>query len=435
MSVNPNQPDVLPQYVDIPGNGAAVSPAPTPVPVSAAAPVPENPDASVRPAGLRDGDCRPKVPDGEPQMVNESQVDDSRKTAPEPEFDSRGLPVPTWLRWLYLSATLVVVALFGLFLFSQAISSLALARTLPVWAQYLLLIPLAFCALAVLGVIVSLVWSWLRLRSFRQINLAAVEELRRRAESRQDAVEHYQTARRNLEQYIKDYVLVGREAGKLVAAGLSDTDMDALRRDGEYLLARQTDSRDWLNDFQRLYQRRLDETAARRVNIWALKAAGCVMASPLPLLDALLILGISLRMIRELCVIYRIRTGNTASMVLLVRAIRNAFIAGVAEDATDMAGEALGDHVSQILGEGAASAAGSSFARLIAPKLGEGAINALFMRRLGRLPFVCCNPCGPERNRYGCTKTQAPIGRALYSSSSCGSSRVKPPWVELRVLP
>ncbi len=357
-SANPNTPDVQPDYVDSKNH--------------------HRPD-----------ECVPNVPDTPPVMVDPNAS--GPPPAPElPRSAPAGMAIPRWLRWSYFVATIFLAAVFGLFLFSQAISSLALARTLPLWAQYTLLVPLGFCCLVVLGIIVSLILSWLRLRTISQVNLAAVEELRRRAESRKDGLEHFQAARQTIEQYLKNYPL--NDAPVLRAAGLSEEETSHLVKERDYLLAKTTDSQSWLGDFSSLFQARLDQAASQRITSWSLKAAGCVMASPLPFLDAILILGISLRMIRDLCVLYNVRTGRTASLVLLTRAIRNAFIAGVAEEATGMAGEMLGDEVSSMLGETAVGTVSSSFARVIAPKLGEGAINGLFMRRLGRATMRLLQP-------------------------------------------
>lgn len=383
----PNQPDVPPEYVD-----AKPPPSARPAAPAAEGKEPADPPADGK---HREGECVPNVPDVRPDVLSEKETGTFRRQKNDAEAETlRGIPVPGWLRWSYFAATLLLAAVFGLFLFSQAISSLALAATLPPWAQYLLLAPLAFCCLVVLCFIVSLAWSWMRLRSVRQVNLAALEELRQRAESRKDGLRHLRAARKNLERYLRDYPLTGREASRLAATARLDEEMDSLAREREYLLGRESDSRAWLDDFQRLFQAKLDKAAAGRINSWALKAAGCVMASPLPLLDAILVLAISLRMIRELCVIYNVRTGGTATMLLLTRAIRNAFIAGVAEDASDMAGEMLGDEVSAVLGDSAFGTASASLARVVAPKLGEGALNGLFMRRLGKATIRMLQPLG-----------------------------------------
>ncbi|MCC8180914.1 MAG: DUF697 domain-containing protein [Planctomycetes bacterium] len=401
--VMPNVPDIQPDYIDLnpPGENAGQQADALPRHDDGAARARRAGGSNDRPAAnaadadsrFRQGECVPNLPDVEPEFIGREQIAEPPRSAAAGQDEvSLGMRVPVWLRWSYFAATLIVIAVFGLFLFSQSISALALAQTLPTWAQYTLLIPLAFCALVMVGVCVSLIWSWFRLRSFRQINLQAVEELRARAETRQDGLQHYQTARTSLEKYLREYPLVGRDANILAKAGIADSTLDQLARDREYLFGMTTDAKSWLDDFHRHFQDKLDQAAAGRIRIWSLKAAGCAMASPLPLLDAILILSISLRLIRDLCVIYNIRTGKTASLVLLTRAIRNAFIAGVADDASELAGDFVGDQISEILGDSAFSSISSSIARAVAPKLGEGAVNGLFMRRLGKATVRLLQP-------------------------------------------
>ncbi len=344
----------------------------------------------------RDGECVANVPDIQPVLAADEKIVSASASARAWEAAPPDVPpksIPAWMRWGYCTIALFLAGIFGVYLFSQAINALALAGTLPVWAQYLLLIPLGFCCLVVLGSVVGLARAWLRLRTMSQVDITALEELRQRAKTRKDGLERYQAARTTLENYLREYPL--GEHSPLQGIGIPEDEIGALRRDREYLLGKTTDSQSWLADFSSLYQAKIDRAAEKRVASWSLKAAGCVMASPLPFLDAVLILGISFRMIRDLCVLYNVRTGKTGSVVLLSRSIRNAFIAGVAEDASTMAGEILGDEAASMFGETAVGAVGSSFARIIAPKLGEGAINGLFMRRLGRAAMRLLQPIRP----------------------------------------
>lgn len=376
----------------------STTPYPTPPPQPAVSEIPPPPPPARQTAAPgvesrhREGECIPNIPDVAPQMV----------TRPAPGVDpdaerlagrSRpGLAIPSWLKWTYFGATLLITAVFGLFLSSQTISALAMAQNLPGWAQFFLLVPLALCGLVVLGVCVSLVWTWVRLNTFQQVNIPEIDELQRRAESRKDGLEHFQAARLSLEKYLNDYPLADATAKRLQNAGLPDDVRKQLAEERPRLLKKSTDSKSWLNDFQRLVQTPLDQAAAKRVNSWSLKAAGCVIASPLPLLDAILILGISYKMIQDLATIYNLRASGMATLILLTRGIRNAFIAGVGEDVTVGAGNMLGDQMAGVLGTGALGTLGSSMTRVVAPKLGEGAINGLFMRRLGKATIRMLQP-------------------------------------------
>lgn len=348
----------------------------------------------------REGECIPNVPDIQPDFIGEAEAvaitESSTLSAPvaEPPEPARS----PWMRW-YLVGTLLVVSVFGMLVFSQAVSALALARTLPVWAQYLLLIPLGVCCLAVLGVCGSLVHGWFKLRAVRQVDMSALEELRSRAKSRQDGIEHFQEARTTLEEYLRRYPLTHEGQTGLVRAGITPERIESLAKARHRLVDRSVDSRTWLEDFGVHFQADLDQAALSRVNSWAIKAAGCVIASPLPLLDSALVLGISMKMMKDLCTIYNVRSTRTGSLVLLNKAIVAAFIAGVAEDATEVAGGLAAEELSQMVGESTLNSLGARVAGVVAPKLGEGAINAFFIRRLGKATVRMLQPLRPKAKR------------------------------------
>lgn len=411
--ISPNEPDIMPDYVD--GKPATPPPAPgaeerrasrpaepEPLPqMPAEQTPPEYVDMQSTPARIepetashRDGECIPNVPDIQPDVVDGAQTAAPPQTSPEPSPDLRPQSSP-WMKWS-LGATVLLAAALGVLVFSQAISALALAASLPLWAQYALLIPLGLCCLAVLGVCIALVRAWLRLRTIRQVDLGALEELRARAQSRQDGVERFQEARARLETYLQNYPLDMDGAARLAAAGIQPHEVEALARGRDHLVGRSTDSRSWLADYGEHFQTTLDAAARKRVNAWSVKAAGCVIASPLPLLDAVLVLGISFRMIKDLCYLYNVRASRSGSLVLLNRAIAAAFIAGVAEDATEVAGGMAAEELSGMVGEGALNSMGAKAAGLIAPKLGEGAINAFFIRRLGKATIRMLQPLKPK---------------------------------------
>lgn len=396
---SPNVPDIEPDFVEDPSpRPRADAPARRSEKAAArGASVAGSSASSAMPGGEprhRPGECVPNVPDVPPETLDAGEEERlAAAAAPPPEPpEPDGSPFPRWIRWGYFATSLAVVALFGVFVFSQAISALSQAATLPEWQRYLLLIPLGLSSVLLLLVAASLVWSWLRLRAIRQIDLAALNDLKNRAETRRDGVEQFQQARRSLEDYVTKYPLAGPNKERLRRAGLADEPQAAMMRDREYLLSREGDSHGWLGDYRELFQKPLDKAAAARVNSWSLKAAGCVIASPLPLLDAILVLAISFRMIKDLCVLYNVRTGGAASFLLFTRAIRNAFIAGLADEAGSAAGEMIGEEMSSILGEGAMGTLGASFVRVAAPKLGEGALNGLFMRRLGKATVRLLQP-------------------------------------------
>ncbi len=366
----PNDPDILPDYVDVP-------PAPVAPPAFAAAA-----------AAHRADECIPNVPDAPPDFLSpaEEQAVARRiesRTAAEPSD-----PAAAVSRWKWSLAALVFVAgAFGALLFSQAISAAALAATLPVWAQYALLLPFGLCCLAVIGGCAALFRAYLRLRTLRQVDMNALEELRLRARTRQDAMEQYRAARARIEEYVKSYPLDAASRARLLSAGLAPAHIDSLAAARDFLADRSQDSRTWLAEYSEQYQSTLDKAAAARTAAWSLKAAGCVIASPLPLLDALLVLGISLKLIRDLATLYNVRAGRVGTLLILRKAVAAAFIAGVAEEATEAAGALATEHLAGLVG--------AKIIGTVTPKLGEGVINALFIRHVGRATAGLLQPIKP----------------------------------------
>ncbi len=440
--LSPNEPDVVPDYIDdLPGSpemgktvaarktiqdervrsgppannilkiksapgqtapasaSATASPGPAPEPVARKSIVIDNTSASVKKSALtnnaaathRENECVPNVPDAKPDYLSEAEaeavVGARQHTEIRPEVKTGDTPL--WLRWRMLVLVLLSGCL-GMVLISQAISAFALAASLPVWARYLLLVPLALCGLAVVFVGVRLAQAWFRLRAIHQVDLQSLEELRLRAESRQDGIEHLQRARKHLENYLQHYPM--GSAAALRAAGLANPAIEKLAAGRERLIGRALDSRSWLEDYRASFQTHLDAAAMARVNAWSLKAAGCVIASPLPLLDAALVLGISLKMLKDLCVLYNVRTSKSGSLLLLNRTITAAFIAGVASDGMEIAGGWAGEELSGFLGESTLNSLGARVAGVVTPKLGEGAINAFFIRRLGKAAICLLQP-------------------------------------------
>lgn len=374
--ISPNVPDTVPDYAD---------------------------------SSYREGECVPNVPDIPPAFVSPEEAARAEAAAPSvpsaedsaspPEtasdFSSAASPSP-WFRW-YVAGTAFTAAALAAIIIGQTVSALALAAALPLWAQYALLIPLGFCCLVMLWVVLALARSWFRLRAVRQVDLDALEVLRARAETRQDGLAHFQKARAGLEKYLTHYPLGSDGCARLASAGIPPREIENLARSRDRLAAFAVDSRSWIAAFREEFQNTLDAAAHKRVSSWSLKAAGCVIASPLPLLDAVLVLTISLRMVKDLAAIYNVRSSRAGTFLLLNRAIVAAFVAGAAEDAAEVAGSMAAEELSGMIGESALNSVGAKVAGVVAPKLGEGAINAFFVRRLGKAVIRLLQPLRPQK--------------------------------------
>lgn len=368
----------------------------------------------------RENECIANVPDATPDLLAADVA--SRPLASvntDPVGDAEG-GVPRAFGWLgrgYLAAVALLAGLFGLFVFGQVINTLALMDRLPAWAWWLCAVPVGLCGLVVLGVCVSMIMSWFRLRKFRQVNMDALAALAERAKTRQDGIRHGQEACERLKGYLEAFPLGGAEDGEgapCPPSGLDPETLADLREKRAWLSGRKIDSMAWIAAFRAHFQAPLDGASDRLVKRYALQAGLCAMASPLPLLDTLLILGLSMRMIRDLCGIYRLRVTSMTAPVLFVRVVRNAFLAGVgqetarwgyetAEDwvktfsgagASDGAADGAAETAAEVAGHTMAGGIASSAMRFVGPKLAEGAVNALFMQRLGRAAIRLLQPVG-----------------------------------------
>ncbi|MDR2392444.1 MAG: YcjF family protein [Planctomycetota bacterium] len=399
MPLNPNVPDIEPDYVEpsFPGSKPSVAsprerlfhPDGHDKNASAAE------TAGVAPppgGGHRSGECPPNIPDAEPLLVPDSElgresVPWNADASPETIFPVAGSVLPSWFRVGYFAAGLAAFSLFGLFALGQIANTLAFARTLPVWAAWLLLAPLGFCALLLAAAAIAAGVAWFQLRAVRQVSLAALDALRQREDSRREGILSLQAARTCLERYLEDYPLSGPGAERLLTAGFVPDALEELAGERDYLLARACDSLSWLNDFRDHFQDRMDCMATARIRAWSFKTAVSVIASPLSLLDSVLALYAAFRMLRELALIYNLRCDGAALPFLLGRVLFAAFLAGAAGEAAEAMGESLQEELSSLAGLGLAGR--------IAPKIGEGTINYLFISRLGRAAMKLLQPVRP----------------------------------------
>ncbi|MDR1534985.1 MAG: DUF697 domain-containing protein [Planctomycetota bacterium] len=392
LAPSPNTPDTAPDYLDSPGRtrpgGRPESDPPEPGghPETPAA-LPEFPIYSPGPEfGFRVGECRPNLPDVEPRYVTSDQAVllPPSNPAPDPASTARA---GAGRNRLAFAVALGLAGLFCLFILGQGANLLALARTLPAWAGWLLFASLGACALPVLWLGLGAIRSWAKLAPPPTVSLSALKEQSRGAGDAGDWANSPQAARIGLEKRLAAYPLDPAGAARLEKAGCPAELVRELARERDYLLGLNCDSLSWLEDFQARFQNRLDRAAAARIRAWALKAAFGAMASPLSLLDAILALGAALKMLGDLATLYNARCNGPALPVLLGRVVFSAFLAGGAGEAAERLGDALKEDLSGWLGLGMAGK--------LAPKLAEGAVDFLFISRLGRTAMKMLRPLDP----------------------------------------
>lgn len=138
-------------------------------------------------------------------------------------------------------------------------------------------------------------------------------------------------------------------------------------------------ARDALGLFEREVLASLDRAALAAVARAARDTALGAAASPVALLDAVIVVARSLRMIREIAAIYGFRPGGLAALALLRRVVvQAASVAGA-----DLMGEVTADVVGGL---------GHKVAGTVSARLGVGLFAATRVARLGLATIGACRP-------------------------------------------
>lgn len=237
----------------------------------------------------------------------------------------------------------------------------------------------------------------IRIKLNRQVSVAQLAELSRRAELR-DLVERDKArAKKTLENYLRSFPLE-----KTTNVQLERDELDSLRESRDYLLDsdRFSDYDQWIKEFQVRFQTTLQCAADRIVKRWMNLVALKTALSSSPLIDTIVVLNCSYAMIGELCQLYNVRMARTGLLRLLAFSFANSFMAGQLEEHADELIENAADSIS-----GIAQKLGVSFHEALGsvPVVGDGlkmagkivadaAVNAFLLRRLGRSTIKLLSP-------------------------------------------
>jgi uncharacterized membrane protein YcjF (UPF0283 family) len=311
------------------------------------------------------------IPSGSPNQsdFDKENEDESFTDLSEIWKDSKQSYPSIWFNWIFLLAAAVLTAFFGFYIFCQAINTVALAQTMPNWAKYIFLPPLAICGLLIVIVFFRLIWSWYSLNKFVQVSFDELKTMSMRQETRKEATHYSKKARKILKGYLDTYPFHLIEKGRFP---INSDKLKDLTQSRDFLLNLNTSTNNWIDKFNDSFLTQLDVIVSDKIKKQAVKAALAIIASPLRILDAIIVLCLSLELLKDMCKIYNLRLGGLALPVLFVKVIRNAFIGEVASQLTDELPNIFGTTI------------GSSFFKLAGAKITEGGINALFMFRLGR---------------------------------------------------
>jgi uncharacterized membrane protein YcjF (UPF0283 family) len=217
-------------------------------------------------------------------------------------------------------------------------------------------------------------------------------------------------ARKRLSAFMTDYPV-----DRLASLGFNKHQQSNLRLRSKKLLDEQHyDDREWLDEFSESYAATLDEVALRHVKRVAKQVALATAATPIGIVDSLIVVTQSFRMTTHLCSIYNARPGRLGIAVILGRSFTHAYLASEFEETardvlnaavkkateptstTDAAVETVSSGTNGIfdieqLSEGAASLC-SGAAKSLAPKAAEAAANYFLIARLGRATMQLLRP-------------------------------------------
>lgn len=290
------------------------------------------------------------------------------------------LSIPSWIRPLLIYPVFLFLAFIGTVTIAQTASGIAGIFALPSPLSWVMGGLLALLGAIALLICARLLWLLFRLRRSGAWDLAAHQQLGERRSLQEAALRHRRESVSKLCGYLRGYDLGERGLKKLELSGLDAEDLKGLAEDREYLLQKSgaLETGEWVNAFQGRFQHRLDRAAGALVERFARKTSISTAISPDPLLDRIIVLGMTMGMLMRLLELYGLRPSAAGAASLLAAAFSHTYLAGFAQDISENIAEISGDMIAEQMGEGAAKVT-----KLVGSKVGEASLHYLLVRRLG----------------------------------------------------
>lgn len=288
--------------------------------------------------------------------------------------------VPGWLRPLLTYPLYLLLAFVGTVTVAQTASGIAGIFALPSPISWVTGGLLALLGAIVLLISARLLWLLMRLRRSGAWEIAAHQQLGERRSLQETALRHRREAVSTLCAYLRGYDLGENGRKKLEQLGLDTEDLKRLVEDRDYLLQKSgaLETGEWIGAFQNRFQQRLDRAAGAMVVKFSLKTSLSTTLSPDPLLDRIIVLGMTMGMLTRLLELYGLRPSAAGAASLLSAAFAHTYLAGYVQDLSENIVEVTGDMLAEQVGGGAAK-----MTKLIGSKGGEAALHYLLVRRLG----------------------------------------------------
>lgn len=296
-----------------------------------------------------------------------------------------GWELPRPVRHFCSAVLVLMAALLGLFLVTQFVQFAAAIQSLPPWGRWLATGSLLLFGGLLVFWLLKIGWALLRLRRSPRLCVKALRVLGDRKRMQRVAAERQADARELLETYLQSYPLVGKDRRPMRALGLSERECDGLLAARDRLLdsSRPLAPGDWLDEFQQEFQGRLDEWARRRIRQYAFRVGAGTAASPVALIDQMIVLYACTALVKDLFTIYHLRPAWGQAVLILARSVVQTYLSGVVEEAAELAVDSGSDALANWLGEGADALPGV-IGRAAGAKTAEGVLNGWLLVRLGR---------------------------------------------------
>ena len=226
-----------------------------------------------------------------------------------------------------------------------------------------------------------------RLRGLRKLRVLAQQKRWNKFASR-----HFSQIKDDLKQYLYGYEFDDNTSRRLGELGLSDEDCGKLKEARHFLLNQgaRFPGDDWLLEYQRRFQRILDDTARRRVNHYAFKVAAGTAVARVAVFDQAIVLYSSVALVKDLMLIYGLRPEFSQVTVILASSIRNTYLAGPMQDISE-------DGIVAMLEEIVPDLSVNKLGEKIGASVVEALMNRALILRLGQQTIQLLQPVHPGK--------------------------------------
>jgi uncharacterized membrane protein YcjF (UPF0283 family) len=302
------------------------------------------------------------------------------------EMQQSGVKIPRFIYSFVLWGMVFFGAVLGLFIVNQGIIFFVSLSSLSApWSLFAKAV--VFVLVSLIAIVVAKIFKFFILfKKNTKVDLKALNVLNERGRLRAQVRMKSDEARRELTTYLKSHAMDENHAIRLC---LAKDELRKLKTHRENLLGNKAylDSSQWLNEFDSSIVSLLDIAAKKRIGTYAKSVALGTAASPIKLIDQLIVMYASFSLISELMRIYNLKPAFGQSAAILARSIVHAYLSGAIGEHIGSGFESVAESVESVyaeLGMSGTASVGSGIMGAIAPKVAEGGLNGLLIWRLGK---------------------------------------------------